>query len=154
MVKKLYYKPVADDGITTLTNNINYVVSEANAYSRNVLIPLTDKRNAPKVDSFIVYDTKKIPADNSVNSGINNVYLYETAIIKCKKDYINIYALYPDSGSIPSGITTVPTQIFSVNSATGIFKNVKKVLIDYDNDGTATWNKNNIKYLRRLTFKK
>ena len=123
-------------------------------FNSNRLIKLTNKQNVPKVDSFIVYDTKKIPSDNSANSGINNVYLYETATIRCKNDYINIYALYPDSGSIPSGVTTVPTQIFSVNSATGIFKNVKNVLIDYDNNGTATWNKNNIKFLRRLTFKK
>ena len=148
------YKSI-DGEIIPKYNSIIYDVSETgDAYVSTTLIKLTNNQNLPKVDSFIVCDTKKIPVNNSVNSGINNVYMYETATIKSENDYINIYALYPNSESDLSGLTTVPKQIFAVNSATGIFKNFKKVLIDYDNDGTATWNKNNIKYFRRLTFLK
>jgi hypothetical protein len=148
------YKSI-DGEIIPKYNSIIYDVSETgDAYVSTTLIKLTNNQNLPKVDSFIVYDTKKIPVNNSVNSGINNVYMYETATIKSENDYINIYALYPNSESDLSGLTTVPKQTFAVNSATGIFKNFKKVLIDYDNDGTATWNKNNIKYFRRLTFLK
>lgn len=150
---KLYYVAALPDGQTT-GNFFNYTVTN-NAESRITLRQVKDKSFNNIPNSQIMYDSKTIPANNSSVSGISDVFAYQTFIINLNKDSIECSSLFKNSGTL--GVLNTGASVkFSVNYGTGKFKNVKKVIVDNDNEGklTKSWNPNGIKFARRITFYK
>jgi hypothetical protein len=150
---RLYYIAALPDGQTT-GNSFSYTVSN-NAESRVTLRQVKDKSFNSIPNSEIMYDSKTRPANNSSISGISDVFAYQTFIINLYKDSIECSSLFKNSGTL-GVLNTVSSVKFGVNHGTGIFKNVKKVIVDNDNEGklTKSWNPNGVKFARRITFYK
>ena len=148
---KLFYKASLPDNSNS-GNNFTCSLSDPNAVLRITLRPILDKTLLNTVpNAKIVYDSKKIPANNSAVSGISDVYSYETFTINVDGDSIQCSALFLNSGTL-GVVSTVPIVEFAVNHATGRFRKIKRVVVYNDNDGIAYWNPNGVKYSRKIKF--
>lgn len=153
MIKNIFYRALLSNGIN-LANTFDKLVSDPAAESNISLRHLFDETLTRQIhNGYIYYDSKRIPPNNSENSQINELIINETLTIKLGNDYIQCYALYPNPSS-EGVITTVSSVEFAVNSAIGDFRGARRAIIDYDNDGTASWNPNGVKYARKITFNK
>ena len=148
---KLFYKASLPDGSSS-GNNFFCSLSDPTAELRITLRPILDKTLLNTVyNAKILYDSKKIPANNSAVSGISDVYSYQTFTINVDGDSIQCSAFFSNSGTL-GVINTVPSVKFAVNHATGRFRNIKRVVVFNDNDGTAYWNPNGVKFARKIKF--
>jgi hypothetical protein len=111
-------------------------------------------------NAFIVYNTKIIPHPTEPNllSGINKKYRIQVFTINIDNDYIEC----EHQGFYDSVVTSVPTLEYAVRSASGRFKKVKRVVVDFDNyngklygntNEPADWNlEPRVIYNRRIKF--
>lgn len=148
---ELYYVAFLPDGTNT-GNYFNYTVTN-NALSRITIRQIKNKSFNNIRCSKILYDSKIIPPNNANISGISNEYSQQTFTINVGKSSIQCSAVIKDTNNF---IFTEPSIKFDIIYGTGIFKDVKKVVIDNDNEGKLvnTWNPKGIKYARRITFYK
>jgi len=150
---KLFYKSSLPD-VSSSGNNFTCSLSDPTAELRITLRPILDKTLLNTVpNAKILYDSKKIPANNSAVSGISDVYAYQTFTINVDGDSIQCSALFLNSGTL-GVISSVPTVEFAINHATGRFRKIKRVVIFHDNEGTALWNPNGVKFARKIKFYK
>ena len=148
---KLFYKASLPDNSNS-GNNFTCSVSDPTAEFRITLRSMLDKTLLKQLpNAKILYDSKKIPANNSAVSGISDVYSYETFTINVDGDSIQCSALFLNSGTL-GVVSTVPIVEFAVNHATGRFRKIKRVVVFNDNDGTAYWNPNGVKFARKIKF--
>ena len=110
--------------------------------------------------AFIVYNTKIIPPPTTPTtlSGINKKYRTQILSINIDNDYIEC----EHQGFLDSIVTNVPTLEYAVRTASGRFKNVKRVVVDFDNyngkilgntNEPADWNlAPHVVYNRRIKF--
>jgi len=150
---ELYYVTSLPDGTNT-GNSFNYIVTN-NADSRVTIRQVKNKSFNNIPHSQILYDSKAVPANNTAISGISDAYAYQTFTINLGRDSIQCSAVFKNSGTL-GVLNTVPFVIFGVTFGTGIFREVKKVVVDNDNEGkyVNTWNPKGIKFARRITFYK
>jgi hypothetical protein len=150
---ELYYVTSLPDGTNT-GNSFNYTVTN-NADSRVTIRQVKNKSFNNIPHSQILFDSKSIPANNAAISGISDTYAYQTFTINLGRDSIQCSAVFKNSGTL-GVLSTTPTIIYGVTFGTGRFREVKKVVIETDNEGKRvnTWNPKGIKYARRITFYK
>ena len=150
---ELYYVASLPDGTNT-GNSFNYTVTN-NADSRVTIRQVKNKSFNNIPHSQILYDSKAIPANNATISGISDPYAYQTFTINLCRDSIQCSAVFKNSGTL-GVLNTVRYVVFGVTFGTGIFKDVKRVVVENDNEGkyVNTWNPKGIKYARRITFYK
>lgn len=150
---KLYYKASLPDGSNS-GNNFTCSLSDSTAEFRITLRPILDKTLLKQIpNAKILYDSKKIPANNSAVSGISDVHSYQTFTINVDDDSIQCTAFFSNAGTL-GVINTVPSVKFAVNNATGRFRKIKRVTVFNDNDGKAPWNTNGVKFARKIVFYK
>lgn len=150
---KLFYKASLPDNSNS-GNNFTCSLSDPTAEFRITLRPILDKTLLNQLpNAKIVYDSKKIPANNSAVSGISDVHTYQTFTINVDDDSIQCSAFFSNSGTL-GVINTVPSVKFAVNNATGMFKNFKRAVVFNDNEGTASWNPSGVKFARKIKFYK
>lgn len=150
---RLYFVASLPDGTNT-GNSFNYTVTN-NADSRVTIRQVKNKSFNNIPHSQILFDSKSIPANNTAISGISEVYAYQTFTINLGRDSIQCSAVFKNSGTM-GVISTVPVIVYGVTFGTGRFRDVKKVVIETDNEGkfVNTWNPQGIKFARRITFYK
>ena len=150
---KLFYKASLPDNSNS-GNNFTCSVSDPTAEFRITLRSMLDKTLLKQLpNAKILYDSKKIPANNSTVSGISDVHSYQTFTINVDDDSIQCSALFSNSGTL-GVINTVSSVKFAVNNATGMFKKFKKAVVFNDNEGTASWNPSGVKFARKIKLYK
>ena len=150
---KLFYKASLPDNSNS-GNNFTCSLSDPTAEFRITLRSMLDKTLLKQLpNAKILYDSKKIPANNSAVSGISDVHTYQTFTINVDDDSIQCSAFFSNSGTL-GVINTVPSVKFAVNNATGRFKNFKRAVVFNDNEGTASWNPSGVKFARKIKFYK
>jgi hypothetical protein len=144
LLKTFYYR-VADQDVQPLSNYIYYNTNPITA-SDSSIRRMTDKNFNPIDTGFFEFTTIHIPANNSI-SGINKKTLQETLMLKTNCGFVSANTFYFDNSS--DSITSIPSVDYSVTAASGDLKKAVKVTIDFDNDGSTSWN-NGIKFARRV----
>ena len=161
-MKTLYYR-VADASGNILGNYFDTSSPTSGATDQTTLLRIYERdKQIPAfvlLDSaYIVYNSKLIPSTNSGVSGITKQYSIEVFTINIDNDYIECEHHEFGNSLITSNHSKTE---FAVKSASGRFKNVKRVVIDYDNytgPGTAAseaadWNlAPSLIYNRRIKF--
>ena len=136
-MKTLYYRAYEANGTTIFGNFFDTTVTTPDAKEQTSVRSIYEKnKDANNAYAFvvldsahIVYNTKLVPANNSSVSQISKKYRTQVFTINIDNDYIEC----EHQGFLDSVVTTVSKLEFAVKSASGIFKNVKRVVVDYDN---------------------
>ena len=150
---KLFYKSSLPDASSS-GNTFTCSLSDPTAEFRITLRPILDKTLLNQLpNAKILYDSKKIPANNSTVSGVSDVHSYQTITINVDDDSIQCSAFFSNSGTL-GVINTIPSVKLAVNHATGRFRKIKRVVVFNDNEGTALWNPNGVKFARKIKFYK
>jgi hypothetical protein len=147
----MYFQAQLADGVTTTGNSFNLLSLTPDSEYRITIRKMLDESLLLQLsDATILAESKRIPPNNSKVSGITDVYLNQTFTITINGDSIQFLAVFKNTSS--NVINTNPLVDFSVNYGTGRFKDVKRVSVWSDSDGTAPWNPNKVKYARKLEF--
>ena len=97
------------------------------------------------------FDSIVITNQQWLTSGIKDQYLYENLVITIADSMIEFDKLYLDNTN-EHPTSSSSTQYFMINGQTGKFRNIKKVKIDFDNEGISNWNPDHIPNARRITM--
>ena len=163
-MKTLYYRATEADGTSPFGNYFDTTLTTTDASDRTTLRSIFERDKTKNEfvvldNAYIVYNSKLIPSNNSSVSGINKKYRIQVFTINIDNDYIEC----EHQGFTDTIITYNVSKIeFAVKSASGRFKNVKRVVVDYDNyngkvlgntNEPAEWNlAPSLVYNRRIKF--
>ena len=163
-MKTLYYRATEANGTTPFGNYFDTTLTTSGASDRTTLRSIYERDTRANefrlLDSaYIVYNSKLIPPNNSNVSGITKNYRIQVFTINIDNDYIEC-----EHHEFADTIITynLSKTEFAVKSASGRFKNVKRVVVDYDNyngnvlgntNEPSEWNRApSLVYNRRIKF--
>jgi len=148
--KVFYYKAGYNNSNNDSTEHTFYGIIALFKYVdlQNHIESLTLKKNI----AMSYFDSRVITNQQSLTSGIKDQYLYDNFIITlADSSMIEFTKLYLDNTN-EHPISSSSTQYFMINGQTGKFRNIKKVKIDFDNEGISNWNPNHVPRARRITM--
>ena len=134
--KNLYYDFIVNaesDNLSTNESNVDYRYISSQK--------LSDKTWNNKTNDILTYEGIRYTPNDEVTGSL----FRETLHILSNEGTIRASSIYEDSGT--GSLTTVENVFFPVQSADGIFKDVKIIKIEYDNDKYENKNVRTLKML-------